>query len=79
MFYFPVDDPEEILWEYADSKDGISETDIKKCFCQLSCNIFGDDKSNHIFNVAEICANKMNTCTNDKCQELLHNIENFLQ
>lgn len=79
VFYFPVDDPEEILWEYADSKDGISETDIKKCFCQLSCNIFGDDKSNHIFNVAEICANKMNTCTNDKCQELLHNIENFLQ
>lgn len=26
---------------------------------------------------AEICANKMDTSTNDKCQELLHNIENF--
>ena len=79
VFYFPVDDPEEILWEYADGKDTILETDIKKCFCKLSCNMFGDEKSEHIFSVAEICANKMDTSTNDKCQELLHNIENFLQ
>lgn len=41
--------------------------------------MFGDEKSEHIFSVAEICANKMDTSTNDKCQELLHNIENFLQ
>lgn len=79
VFYFPVNDPEEILWEYADGRETISETDIKKCFCQQSYKIFGDDTAGHIFNIAEICANKMNTGANEKCQELLRNIENFLQ
>lgn len=79
VFYFPVNDPEEILWEYADGKEGVSGEDIKECFCQMSRNLFGDDKSHHVYNVAEICANKMDTITNEHCQELLHNIESFLQ
>ncbi len=78
VFYFPVDDPEEMLWKYANENEDIEETDIKECFCKLTYKKFGDTDSDHIFNVEEMCANKMDAKNDDYCKELLGIITNVL-
>ncbi len=78
VFYFPVNDPEEILWKYADNNDNIIDEDIKKCFCKL-CNIkFGDITAEHIYVIEEMCAHKMDTLSDERCKELFTNIERIL-
>ena len=78
VFYFPVNDPEEILWKYADDSEGIIEKDIKICFCKLCNKKFGDIQSEHIYAIEEMCAHKMNTLLDDECKELFKNIESFM-
>ena len=78
VYYFPVNDPEEILWNYANNKEGINDSDIKQCFCKLSDKNFGKNTADYIFKTAEMCAHNMNTQADEHCVTLLGYIRSVL-
>lgn len=76
VYYFPVNDPEEILLEYSPIK--ISTNDSKDFFNQLSIKCFGYSNSESIWYAQQICANRMTTKEDKNCQKLLDCIQKFL-
>ncbi len=78
VYYFPVNDPEEILWNYAVDKEHIENADIKQCFCELTRNTFGKDNSDYVYKIEEACAYKMDAQTDEHCITLLGYIRSML-